>query len=225
MRTRTDAVLSNAYRRRTPVLQSLVIVFATVFAIVASDADAKYPRFALWNTNAEGIPWQDSADEACVTYTARTRATYTHKEPYVVDRYGVANWTCWAILPGTTVSQPYIHAWRAWFCTRTGGNFTSDYYDLVCPGDPPADVAPPQMDKATGPCGESTPCQQQTPRPINLGSGNKLLREQDYTAAGVFPLELTRYYNAFHANPRVGGFGTPWTHTYERFIAANGPEP
>jgi len=58
--------------------------------------------------------------------------------------------------------------------------------------------------------------------PINVGIGNKLQVERDYTSAGVFPLSFARYYNSKAPLESPTLIGQRWTHQYARRIDARG---
>ncbi|MFO0519215.1 MAG: DUF6531 domain-containing protein, partial [bacterium] len=49
--------------------------------------------------------------------------------------------------------------------------------------------------------------------PINCGAGNKYAVEEDYRAAGPFPLRFTRSYNSLLMID-ASGIGAQWRHTY-----------
>lgn len=44
--------------------------------------------------------------------------------------------------------------------------------------------------------------------PINIFTGNKYQREEDYRGAGPFPLEFVRYYNSGNFVENLGGYGS-----------------
>ena len=53
--------------------------------------------------------------------------------------------------------------------------------------------------------------------PINVGTGNKFQREDDYIGVGHFPLSFARYYNSSTTAP-TGTIGQKWLSTYDRRI-------
>ena len=61
-----------------------------------------------------------------------------------------------------------------------------------------------------------------TGKPINVGTGNKVLAETDYRASAATSLEWRRTYN--HLISRSGGpvLSTRWTHSYSRWIVSSG---
>lgn len=54
--------------------------------------------------------------------------------------------------------------------------------------------------------------------PINVATGNKFQREEDYVGTGPFPLRLTRYYNSFDIGREGAQFGIGWRGEYQRAI-------
>lgn len=83
--------------------------------------------------------------------------------------------------------------------------------------------------KNAGACGQpgsgDRPCQQMTSYPINLGAGNKVQVEVDYTASGPYPLQFTHHYNS---NTRVmagKAMGKNRRHYYERSLQLMGGQP
>ncbi len=52
--------------------------------------------------------------------------------------------------------------------------------------------------------------------PVNGADGNKVQAESDYTGAGNFPLDVTRYYNSY--STKKAHLGTNWRHSYDQSI-------
>jgi YD repeat-containing protein len=73
----------------------------------------------------------------------------------------------------------------------------------------------PDPEPNCGPCQAGAP---QTPYPINVGTGNKYLKEEDLV---IGPLRLTRHYNAQILRSGLV-FSPSWTYTWSRWIAVYG---
>ncbi len=54
--------------------------------------------------------------------------------------------------------------------------------------------------------------------PINIGTGNKFLKEVDYVGAGHFPLRFIRYYNSYGTDSTING---TWTSTVTSWFHMN----
>lgn len=52
------------------------------------------------------------------------------------------------------------------------------------------------------------PCPEQTTQPVNIRTGSKILRQEDFALDGEFPLEITRTYNG--SLNSMGAFGYRW---------------
>lgn len=93
-----------------------------------------------------------------------------------------------------------------------GGTPTSVDPLIGCAPSPAADTV-----KMTKNAGKPQQCGLKVCNPINVGTGNKYQREQDYLGTGPFPLRFERHYNS------AGGIetrhvGEQWRHTYDRTV-------
>jgi YD repeat-containing protein len=91
----------------------------------------------------------------------------------------------------------------------------------ICVGD----VVPaggPDPDLSAGTCGAGGNASF-TPNPINVGTGNKALREHDYGGSGTNALEFTRTYNHLIGRGGPWVMSQKWTHSYSRWVQPISP--
>jgi len=120
---------------------------------------------------------------------------------------------CYEYLSGTPTPYDDSHAFRIVppYCAPNGHLLLGDlvgtsYEPIMCAYRPePKDLGFPACGLAAG-------------NPINIATGNKFQREDDYVGTGPLPLRLTRYYNSLDIGHEGAPFGIGWRHEYQRFV-------
>ena len=84
----------------------------------------------------------------------------------------------------------------------------------LCTGPPQSRTVKPKKN-----AGPPRPCDVKVCNPINVGTGNKYQREQDYSGAGPFPLRFVRHYNSVDGI-ELRHIGEQWRHSYDRTVVS-----